>query len=99
MYECSIHINCPKLEVTLDNLLIQLRPQVTLVWYKFGEAAGIEKGVLDDFADQCIPEDCVMEMLDLWLRKQTKQPTWSDVAKILKTIDLPQLALELEKFM
>ena len=102
MYTCS-HTefksdnNSPELNVTLDNLLIQLRPQVTPVWYKFGEAAGIEKGVLDGFAKQCTPEDCVMEMLDLWLKNQAKQPTWRDVAKVLKIIHLPQLALEIEK--
>ena len=61
MYKNKSDINSPELNVTLDNLLIQLRPQVTPVWYKFGEAAGIEKGVLDDFAKQCTPEDCVME--------------------------------------
>ena len=88
--------NSPELNVTLDNLLIQLRPQLTPVWYKFGEAAGIEKGVLDDFAKQCTPEDCVMEMLDYWLRNQADQPTWNDVAKTLKIIHLSQLALEIE---
>ena len=76
--------------------MIQLRPQVTPVWYQFGEAAGIEKEVLNDFAKQCSPEDCIMEMLDYWLRKHTQQPTWTDVAKILNIIHLPQLALQIE---
>ena len=100
VYTCTENksdTNSPELNVTLDNLLIQLRPQLTPVWYKFGETAGIEKGVLDDFAKQCTPEDCVMEMLDYWLRNQADQPTWNDIAKILKIIHFSQLALEIEK--
>lgn len=66
------------------------------MWYKFGEAAEIDKEVLDNFAKQCSPEDCIMEVLDYWLRKCIKQPTWTDVAKILKIIHLSQLALQIE---
>ena len=82
--------------VNLDNLLIQLRVQVTPKWYQFGVAAGIEREVLDKFAKQCSPEDCIVEMLDYWLRCGAK-PSWKDVAKILKTINLTQLALDIEE--
>lgn len=44
--------------VSLDNLLIQLKPQVTSKWYQFGVAAGTEKEILVKFAQQCSPEDC-----------------------------------------
>ena len=83
--------------VNLDSLLIQLKPQVSSKWYQFGIAAGIEREVLDKFTQQCSPEDCIIEMLDYWLRKQTTLPTWKDVAKILKEIKLPQLALSIER--
>ena len=86
-----------KLNVNLDNILIQLRSQVTPVWYQFGEAAGIGKDVLDSFAKQCSPEDCIVEMLDYWLRKHVRQPTWIDIANILKLINLPQLAAGIER--
>ena len=77
------------LSVSLDNLLIQLRPQVGPKWYQFGQAAGIEKEVLDKFTQQCSPKDYIIEMLDYWLRRQEIPPTWKDVAKILKEINLP----------
>ena len=76
-------------------MLIQLRAQVTPKWYQFGMAAGIEREVLDKFAKQCSPEDCIVEMLDCWLRCGAK-PSWKDVANILKTINLTQLALDIE---
>ena len=84
------------LRVNLDNLLIQLKPYVTPKWYEFGEAVGIEKEVLDKFAEQCSPEDCIIEMLDYWLRQCKQQPTWNDVANILKIINLQQLAVGIE---
>ena len=80
--------------INLDNLLIQIRVQVTPKWCNFGEAVGIDKNVLDNFAKHCSPEECVVEMLDYWLRSCTKQPTWNDVAKILDAIGLPQLAFK-----
>ena len=76
--------------------MIQLRPQVTLKWYQFGEAAGIKKEILDNFARQCSPDDCIVEMLDFWLRHCAKQPTWKDVSKILTRINLSQLALDVD---
>ena len=69
------------LSVDLDKLLIQLRSHVTPRWYEFGIAAGIEKEVLDKFAKQCSPEECIVEMLDYWLRGG-EIPTWREVANI-----------------
>ena len=67
------------------------------IWRKFGEAVKIDKNVLDNFAKNCSPEECIVEMLDYWLRNCTKQPTWNDVAKTLNAIGLPQLAFEIDK--
>ena len=64
--------------------------------FEFGVAAGIERKELEKFADQCSPEECIIEVLDLWLRKSTEQLTWKDVAKILKEINLPGLAHDIE---
>jgi hypothetical protein len=82
--------------VNLDNLLIQLRPQISAKWYQFGEAAGIEKAVLDSFVKSCSPDDCIVEMLDYWLRKTPKKLTWRDVAGVLKLINHSQLASAIE---
>jgi hypothetical protein len=82
--------------VNLDNLLIQLRPQISAKWYQFGVVAGIEKVVLDSFSRNCSPNDCIIELLDYWLRNSTKQPMWSDVAGILKLMNHSQLASAIE---
>ena len=83
------------LSVDLDRLLIQLRSHVTPKWYEFGIAAGIKREVLDKLAKQCSPEDCIVEMLDYWLRGGEKL-TWREVAKVLRSIHLPQLAQGIE---
>ena len=84
------------LKINLDNLLIQLRAQVSPFWYQFGEAAGVETETLNKLADNCSPQECIVEMFDYWLRKQNELPTWRDIAKILKAINLEQLAAEIE---
>ena len=78
-------------------MLIQLRKHVTSKWYEFGEAAGIKREVLDNFADNCAPDDCIIEMLDFWLRNYKGNPTWRDIANILKLINLQKLALDIEQ--
>ena len=93
----SIIIAGDSLSVDLDKLLIQLRRQVGSKWYQFGEAAGIEKEVLDNYAKNCTPEDCIMEMLDYWLRNHDAgKLTWRDVARVLRAIGLGQLAGDIE---
>ena len=86
--------NCPS--VNLDNLLIQLRPQVGPKWYEFGEAAGIEKEALDKIAEQCPPDQCIIELFDYWLRNSPEPPTWKIVADVLKAINLKKLGLDIE---
>ena len=67
------------------------------MWYQFGEKAGVEKEFLDDIASKCSSDDCIIEMFDRWLRNYDGKPTWRDVAKVLKAIDLQQLALDIEQ--
>ena len=85
------------LSINLDNLLIQLRVQVTPKWYQFGEAVGIQKEVLDNCAKHCPPEECIVEMFDYWLRNCKEQPTWREVAKTLNLINLKELAAEIDR--
>ena len=85
------------LTIDLDKLLIQLRLQVSPKWYQFGEAAGIEKEVLDNYARNCSPKDCIIEVFDYWLRNHNEVPTWREVAEILKMINLHQLAFDIEQ--
>ena len=57
---------CIDKALNLDNLLIQIRDQVTPKWYQFGLAVGISKETLDEFSN-FPPEECIVEMSDLWL--------------------------------
>ena len=86
-----------QLSVNLDNLLIQLRPHVTHKWYAFGEAVCISKDILDNYGEKCAPDDCIIEVLDYWLRHSVSHPTWKDVAQTLLKINLQQLAQEIDK--
>ena len=95
--QCHILEPVEPVSIDLDTLLIQLRPQVGPKWYQFGEAAGIERKVLDKYASDCAPEECIVEVLDYWLRNCTTRPTWKGIAWILKAINLQQLAFDIER--
>ena len=84
-------------DINLDSLLIQLRKEVTTKWYEFGEVAGINGEVLDNFAKSCAPDDCIVEMLDYWLRNYKGKLTWRDIATLLRMINLHQLAFDIEQ--
>ena len=77
--------------INLDILLIQLRPQVAPKWFQFGSVIGINKEVLDKYSNHP-DEECLVEVLDCWLRNHESKLTWKEVAKVLKEIDLHQLA-------
>ena len=80
--------------LNLDTLLIQVRSQLTPKWYEFGLAVGISKEILDKYLGHP-PEECVVEVLDNWLR--TSKPTWKDVAKALHTVGFNTLANDILK--
>ena len=85
----------------LDTLLIQLCSEVTHKWREFGLAVGLAEELLDKYS-MYPPEECIVEVLDVWLRNyncsdgdtdnMTRKPTWWDVAKTLREIELHQLA-------
>ena len=71
--------------------MIQIRHEVTPKWYQFGLAVGINKETLDEFSN-FTPEECIVEMSDLWLRTSETTLTWRDVADALKEIGCHLLA-------
>ena len=77
--------------LNLDNLLIQIRHEVSPKWYQFGLAIGISKETLDEFSN-FPPEECIVEVSDLWLRTSTTTVTWRDVANALKESGCHKLA-------
>ena len=84
-----------RLEDKLKKYLIQLRPKVTSKWRQFGMAAGVPNEVLENIATT--NEDCLAKMLEHWLKNSTEEPTWTDVARILRQIELGQLASVIER--
>ena len=70
---------------------MQIRNQVTPKWYKFGVAVGINLETLNEISNLPL-EECIVEILDLWLRTNGTAVTWRDVANALKDTGLYLLA-------
>ena len=77
--------------LNLYNLLIQIRHEVTPKWYQFGLAVGINQETLDEFAN-FPPEECIVEISDLWLKTNESTLKWRNVANALKEIGCHRLA-------
>ena len=76
--------------------MIQIRHEVTPKWYQFGIAVGINKGTLDEFSN-FTPEECIVEISDLWLQTSVITVTWRDVADALKETGCYRLAEKILK--
>lgn len=66
-------------------MLIKLHGRVDTQWYALGTALGIPTEFLDSlksYPDQ----DCMVEMLDYWLRNHPDQPTWKEIADAIEDI-------------
>ncbi len=81
-------------------MLIQVKAEVTPLWYEYGEVLGVPQEVLKELkgmeADNI---DKLVEILDYWFRKFPRGagPTWKEVALSLKEIGLNKLAKDLMK--
>jgi hypothetical protein len=82
------------LDVTLNRLVVLLREKVGPKWRDFGEAVDIDEVVLDSIAKTCFPENCIVEVLDYWLKYTDEKITWRDVAYVLKSINFHELAMD-----
>ena len=69
----------------MESLLVYLRGRVTFQWYKFGVAIGIPTEVLEQFKGH-FDEECLIKVLDYWLKNHPTQPTWQEVATALQDI-------------
>ena len=82
------------LDVTLNRLVVLLREKVGRKWRDLGEAIDIDDVVLDSIARTCFPENCIVEVLDYWLKYTDERITWREVAYVLKSINFHELALD-----
>ena len=84
-------ILCVIFSVNLDRLLILFKEELTPRWYEFGLVVGVPKEVMDNYLGY--PSDqCLIELLDYWLRHHPGKLTWRVVAQALREINLYQLA-------
>ena len=97
IYYCDLSTGHHTAPCNLDNLLIQLRPEATPYWYQLGTNIGMDKDTLEKYS-QHPPEQCIIEVLDYWLRNHHDgRPTWRDVACLLKQMKLNKLARDILK--
>ena len=80
--------------LNLDTLLITLHPQATPKWYQFGKALGIDEDHLELLHSSFPAEQAIVEMLDHWLRNDMIKPSWRDVGRALKKVELSDLGEE-----
>ena len=76
--------------LNLDSLLIKLRGKVTTQWYQLGLAIGIKNEFLRKLKGYS-DEECLVELLDHWLRCHPGQPSWKELADAIKNIGDNQL--------
>ena len=81
--------------LTLDNLLIQIKSEVTPKWHQFGKAMRVDDKVLNKCL-QYAQEESIIEVCDKWLRNHSGKPTWREVAEALRQIGYGQLANDIE---
>lgn len=92
---CILHTNLfVDKFINLDNVLIQLRGDVSQEWYKFGLNLGIPKEVMDKYSAYPV-DQCMIETIDYWLRHHEGRPTWREVAMALEAIKFHQLSAKI----
>ena len=92
------HIDCTIIiaqsadeSLDLESLLAKLQGRVSTQWFQFGLAIGIPKEVLEQLRGYPI-EQCLIELLDYWLRYHPDRPTWKELADAIEDIQDYELA-------
>ena len=52
------------------------------LWYQFGIELGVQKLFLDSIKS-CPNYECMIELVDYWLRNHPGQPTWNEIKAAL----------------
>ena len=81
----------PSTPVNKENLLDVLHPAVTPKWRQLGEVVGVDEDLIDEiFTNNEADEECLKDILDVWLMKSS--PAWKGVADALQRIGEDKLA-------
>ena len=65
---------------------MKLQGQVSKQWYQFGLALGLPMDVLEEF-NHYSEDDCLVEVLDHWLKHHPSQPTWQEITDAQSKIE------------
>ena len=79
----------------LNMMLIQVKAEVTPLWYEYGEMLGVPQEILNQLRAMDTDDyDKLVEILDVWFMKFPVRagPSWKEVALSLREIGLNELA-------
>ena len=62
------------------SLVHALQGQISSQWYSFGLAIGVPKQILNQLKHYS-DEECLVEVLDYWLKHHPGKPTWQEVVE------------------
>lgn len=71
----------------VSSLLHALQGQISSKWYSFGLAIGVPKQILNQLKHYS-DEECLVEVLDYWLRNHPGKPTWNEVMEAKNSFNL-----------
>ena len=80
--------------LNLNELLMNIQSQVAPKWRQFGLAVRVPVETLNDLSNYQ-EEDCLSEIADYWMKEHEGRLSWREVARIMKEIDLNDLAEEI----
>ena len=78
----------------LDQLLLKLRSQVSPKWRQFGFAVRVPVETLNELTSYQ-EEQRLSEIAGYWMKQHQDRLTWKEVARVMKEIDLNDLAEEI----
>lgn len=71
--------------LNLNSLLQKLQGCISKQWYQFGLLLGIPMDVLEGF-NLYSEDDCLVEVLDHWLKNHPGKPTWQQITDAQRKI-------------
>jgi hypothetical protein len=81
----------------LKDLLRELYTRASNKWMNIGILLGIDPGILDAIktAENHTPQDCLREMLRIWLKEVSPPPSWAAIADSVEVLGDQSLADQL----
>ena len=73
--------------VNLKRLLEKLQGQISKQWYQLGLSLGLPMDVLEGF-NLYSEDDCLVEVLDYWLKHHPSKPTWQEITDAQKKVEI-----------